>query len=175
VLLLGAIGFAAFVGEGAAYDWSAVYLHDVLGAGAGLAAAAVSFFAVPMAVARLTADRVTISRGPVWVVRTGGAVAAAGFALALAVNRIPAALAGFAVLGAGLGAVVPTVFSAAGKTNLGTTGAVLGRVVSLSYVGSILGPVLIGLTADAVGLRAALGIPAALALGVALAAGAVRT
>jgi hypothetical protein len=32
VLALGAIGFAAFVGEGAAADWSAIYARDRLGA-----------------------------------------------------------------------------------------------------------------------------------------------
>jgi predicted MFS family arabinose efflux permease len=174
VLGLGAIGFAAFVAEGAGYDWSAVYLHDVLRAGGGVAASAVTVLAAAMAAARLVADRLTMRLGPVRIVRAGSFVAAAGFALALIVNRTAAALAGFALLGAGVGAVVPTVFSAAGNTGVGSTSAVLGRVVSMSYVGSIAGPAMIGFAADAVGLRAALGIPAALALAIAGGAGVTK-
>ena len=49
-----------------------------------------------------------------------------------------------ALVGAGLAVVVPLVFSAAGNADLGSTGAGLGRVVTMSYTGSILGPVAIG-------------------------------
>jgi predicted MFS family arabinose efflux permease len=174
VLALGAIGFAAFVAEGAGYDWSAVYLHDDLRTGPGVAASAVTVLATGMAAARLVADRITMRVGPVRVVRVGSLVAAVGFGLATVIARTPAALLGFALLGAGVGAVVPTVFSAAGNTGLGSPNAVLGRVVSLSYVGSIAGPAMIGFVADAVGLRAALGIPAALVLAIAAGAGVTR-
>ena len=67
-------------------------------------------------------------------------------------------------LGAGWGPVVPVTFSAAGNAGLGPTGAVLGRVVTLSYVGLIVGPIVIGWIAEQIGLRSALGLPAALAL-----------
>ena len=112
--------------------------------------------------------------GPERVVRGGGLVAAAGFALAIGVPNVAAAVAGFALVGLGLGAVVPIAFSAAGETSLGSTRAVLGRVVTLSYVGSIAGPAAIGLAAAQVDLRAALVIPLVLALGIAAGAQAVR-
>jgi predicted MFS family arabinose efflux permease len=174
VLVLGAIGFAAFVGEGAAADWSAIYARDRLGAGAGVAAVAVAAFGAAMAGSRLVGDRVTQRLGPERVVRAGGLVAAAGFALAIGVPHVAAAVAGFALVGLGLATVVPIAFSAAGETSLGSTRAVLGRVVTLSYVGSIAGPAAIGLAAAQVDLRAALVIPLVLALGIAAGAQAVR-
>ena len=175
VLLLGAIGFAAFVGEGAAADWSAIYARDRLGAGAGVAAIAVAAFGAAMAGSRLVvADRVTARLGPERVVRGGGLLAAAGFALAIGLPHVAAAIIGFALVGLGLAAVVPIAFSAAGETSLGSTGTVLGRVVTLSYVGSIAGPAAIGLAAAQVDLRAALVIPLVLALGIAAGAQAVR-
>jgi fucose permease len=164
ILALGAIGFAAFVGEGAAADWSAIYARDRLGAGAGAAAVAVAAFGVAMAVARFTGDRATTRYGQVRLVGVGGAVAMTGYALVVAVPQLPALYAGFALVGLGLGAVVPIVFGSSG-----TPGA-LGRVVALSYVGSIAGPAAIGLAADATSLRAALVIP--LVLCAAIAAGA---
>ena len=168
VLALGAIGFAAFVGEGAVADWSAIYARDRLGAGGGAAAVAVAVFGVTMAVARFTGDRATSRFGPVRLVGAGGAVAATGYALVVAVPHLAAVYVGFALVGLGLGAVVPIAFSASG-----TTGA-LGRVVTLSYVGSIAGPAAIGLAAEAVGLRAALVIPLVLCAGIAAGARAVR-
>ena len=114
VLALGAIGFAAFVGEGAVEDWSAIYARDSLGAGAGAAAVAVAAFGVAMAVARFTGDRATSRFGPVRLVGAGGAVAATGYALVVAVPHLAAVYAGFALVGLGLGAVVPVAFSASG-------------------------------------------------------------
>ena len=168
LLALGAIGFAAFVAEGAVEDWSAIYARDSLGAGAGAAAIAVVAFGVAMAVARFTGDRATSRFGPVRLVGAGGAVAATGYALVVAVPHLAAVYSGFALVGLGLGAVVPVAFSASG-----TPGA-LGRVVTLSYVGSIAGPAAIGLAATAAGLRAALVIPVVLCAGIAVGARAVR-
>jgi fucose permease len=168
VLALGAIGFAAFVGEGAAADWSAIYARDSLGAASGAAAVSVAVFGVAMAVARFTGDRTTSRLGPVRLVGAGGAVAAAGYALVVAVPDLAAVYAGFALVGLGLGAVVPVAFSASG------TPGTLGRVVTLSYVGSIAGPAAIGLAAAAAGLRAALAIPLVLCAGIAAGARAVR-
>jgi len=168
ILALGAVGFAAFVAEGAAADWSAIYARDGLGAGAGAAALGVAAFGIAMALARFTGDRATTRYGPVRLVGVGGAISAAGYALVVAVPHLAALYAGFALVGLGLGAVVPLVFGASG-----TSGA-LGRVVALSYVGSIAGPAAIGLAAEAASLRIALVIPLLLCAGVGAGARAVR-
>ena len=117
-----------------------------------------------MAASRLVGDRLVSRFGPVSVVRAGALTAACGLGLGLAVHEPAAAVAAFALLGGGLGPVVPVTFSAAGNAGLGPTGAVLGRVVTLSYVGLIVGPIVIGWIAEQIGLRSALGLPAALAL-----------
>jgi MFS family permease len=173
VLALGAVGFCSFLGEGAAADWSGVYLREDIGSGPGLAASAFTAFAIGMVVARFYSDRLTARIGPVAVVRGGGLIAGVGLALGLTVTDEAAALAGFALLGLGLAPIVPTVFSAAG--NLGNGAQALGWVVTMSYVGSVLGPAAIGLVAHAVGLRAGLVIPAVLALVAALLAPFART
>src|SRR5947208_6991019 len=49
VLLLGLVAFSSFVGEGAAGEWSAVYLHDSLHTSAGVAATAFAAFSSTMA------------------------------------------------------------------------------------------------------------------------------
>ena len=52
VLALAVLGVCGLVGEGAAGDWSAVYLKDNLGASAGLAALGFSAFSVTMTLGR---------------------------------------------------------------------------------------------------------------------------
>ena len=170
VLLLGLIAFGSYVAEGAAADWSAVYLHDDLHTGGGYAATAFLAFSLTMAASRFTGDRLVARFGATRVVRTGAVLAACGLAAGLAIGRPAAAVAAFAVVGGGLAPVVPVTFSAAGNTGLGPTGVILGRVVTMGYVGSIVGPVAIGALAEAVGLRAALLVPVALAVLVAASA-----
>jgi fucose permease len=173
VLPLGLIGFCSFLGEGSMHDWSAVYLNETLGASPAIAAIGFAGFALGMTVSRFVADRLIVRYGSVRVVRAGGLVASAGLVLGLVLPGAAAAIAGFTVLGAALAPVVPTVFSAAGNVGAGATA--LGWVVTISYVGGILGPGLIGFTAQVTGLRTALGIPAALALVIAALAGRVVT
>lgn len=164
VLLVGIIGFCSFLGEGAAIDWSAVYVDETLDASRGTAALAFVAFAVGIMASRFFMDRIAARLGPVAVVRWGAAAGAAGLSLGLAVPHTAAAIAGFALLGAGLAPVVPTVFSAAGNMRVRSGRSALAAVVTISYLGSIIGPALIGLVTSVVGLRAALGIPVLLAL-----------
>jgi MFS family permease len=83
------------------------------------------------------------------------------------------ALASFTLLGFALGPIAPIVFSRAGNTWVPGKGNALQLTVTVSYLGSIVGPILIGLIAERVDLRLALGLPAALGLVIAAAAPAV--
>jgi fucose permease len=170
VLALCVIGFSSLFGEGAAADWSAVYLHDELGAAPGVAGLAFVSFSLGMTVARFLGDGLSSRYGSPRVVASGGLLAAASLSLGLLIPEWPVALASFAFLGFALGPIAPTVFSRAGNTWVGGKGTALQLTVTVSYVGSIMGPILIGLIAERLDLRLALGLPAALGLVIAAAA-----
>jgi MFS family permease len=170
VLALGVLAICALAAEGAAGDWSAVYLRDNLSASSGFAALGFAAFSVTMTVGRAVGDRLISRFGPVRVVRCGGLVAAAGLAGALASDSPYAAVAGFAVFGAGLSAVVPQVFAAGGRADPVRPGSGLARVVGLGYAGMTAGPAVIGAAASRVGLHLAFGIPVLLAVWIAVAA-----
>jgi MFS family permease len=172
LICLAVMSFASFLGEGAATDWSAVYLHSSLGASAGLAAAGYTVFSCTMTGGRLAGDRLAEKFGPARLVRCSAGMAAGGFGAALLAGRVWSALAGFAVLGAGLSVVVPLVFSAAAR--LGRAGPNLALVTSSGYLGTLAGPALIGGVAQAIGLPAALGIVVILCVLTAALAGVVR-
>ena len=84
VLALGVLGVCGLVGEGAAGDWSAVYLKDNLGTSAGFAALAFAAFSVTMTLGRGAGDRLIRRFGVVSVIRVCGLIATAGLTLALA-------------------------------------------------------------------------------------------
>ncbi|GIG89815.1 MFS transporter [Plantactinospora endophytica] len=174
VFFLGVLAFCCLVGEGAAADWSTVYLRDSLGSGPGFAAAAFAAFSIMMTAGRLVGDRLAAALGPVALVRGCGVLAALGLGGALLVDHPVAGLVGFGCLGAGLSCIAPQVFSAAGNRDPRQAGRALARVAGLGYLGFLVGPVVIGGVAELFGLPRALAIPALLALFVALAAGAVR-
>ncbi len=168
--LLGVIAFCSFVGEGAASDWSAVYLTQELGSSEAIGAIAFAAFAVTMAIARFAADPLRGRLGNVTLVRGGSLIAAAGLGIALLVHQPAAAIAGFALLGLGLAPVVPIAFSAAGDLDARATGRLVGRVATIGYVGSVAGPIMIGWLAEATSLRNSLGLVVVLAVVIAASA-----
>jgi fucose permease len=175
LVVLGLIAFCSFFAEGAAADWSAVYLRDRADAGAAVAAAGFASFSLAMAASRLAGDRLAAGLGPVRLARAASVTAGLGLALALLVPASVTGLLGFALLGAGIAPIVPTVISAAGGARLGTPEAVVSRVFAVGYVGGIIGPAMIGLTAGQIGLRAALVIPVCLIGLIAIASGRLAT
>jgi MFS family permease len=170
LVVLGVIAFCSFVGEGAASDWSAVYLTQELGSSEAVGAIAFAAFAVTMAIARFAADPLRARLGNVTLVRGGSLIAAAGLGIALLVHEPAAAIAGFALLGLGLAPVVPIAFSAAGDLDPRATGRLVGRVATIGYVGSVAGPIMIGWLAEATSLRTSLGLVVALAVVIAASA-----
>ncbi|WP_375488801.1 MFS transporter [uncultured Jatrophihabitans sp.] len=169
VLLLGAITFASMLCEGAAADWSSVYLHDSVHASAAISGLGYAAFALAMVGARLSGDRLIERFEARRVLPALALVAAVVFAIALAVGAVPITLFGFFALGAGLGAVVPTTFSAAGRLPDLHPGVAVAAVSGMGWAGFVLGPPLIGQLAGLSTLRAALAVIPVLAAFVAVA------
>ncbi|MFZ0590940.1 MAG: MFS transporter [Bryobacteraceae bacterium] len=171
---LTAIGFCMFLCEGAIADWAAVYLKQVLLAGAGMSAIGYAAFSAGMAIFRLLGDIVTKRLGAVLTLRSGAWLAAIGLTAALAAHSPSWALPGFALTGAGFSVVVPLVFAAGGRLNSVPRGAGIAMVTGSGYIGFLFGPPLIGLLAEVTSLRAALFLVVALSLLAAALANAVR-
>jgi sugar-phosphatase len=85
-------------------------------------------------------------------------VSAVGLAAALAIGTTPAALVGFAAMGAGLGVMVPVIFRTAGTTPGVAPGIGIAAVSTIGFLGFLAGPPAIGIAADVIGLRAALAV-----------------
>jgi MFS family permease len=162
VVALGALAFCCLVGEGAMADWSGVYLAGPAGASAGLAASGYAFFSAAMAASRLAGDTLATRLGARRLVRGGATVGATGLAAALVAGTRGTALAGLLCMGAGLGSVMPLVVSAAARRSADPSRAIA-SVSTVGYLGFLGGPPMIGLAAQAAGLRIALGLVVLLA------------
>jgi MFS family permease len=171
VWALGALAFACLLIEGASADWSGVYIKDELGSSAAFAALGFTAFSVTMTLGRVIGDGLVARVGSVRLVRIGGIVAGVGFGVALAAGTAPAALVGFACLGAGMSSVIPIVFRAAGHVPGIPSSVSLSAVSSIGYLGFVAGPPAIGGIAELVGLPRSLAVLVVLAALVALLAG----
>ena len=172
VLLIGGLCFIGFLGEGAALDWSALFLH-----GKGLATAyggiGYAAFSVTMAAGRLTGDKIVKRFRAVPVLRVSAIVAALGWAVAVLLPG-PAAVAGFAVVGLGAANIVPLLFGAAARVRGVPTSVSIPLISAVGYAGMLCGPALIGFAAAATSLGVALSGVAVLLLLVVGAAGVAR-
>ncbi|UUU35283.1 MFS transporter [Streptomyces sp. CA-210063] len=172
-LLIGAVGFCAVFAEGAALDWSAVYLRDQLATSAGLAAACTTGFMLTMALARIAGDAVVNRFGAVRTVRAGGVLAALGGLLIVVANDPAVAMSGFALMGLGIAVVVPLCFAAAGRSGPNPSQAIAG-VATITYTSGLVAPSAIGGLAELTSLVVSFGLVTVLACGLVLFAGVLR-
>ncbi|WP_233533579.1 MFS transporter [Kitasatospora sp. SolWspMP-SS2h] len=144
IRVLAVLALMVMLSEGAANDWSALHLKDVLGAPASTAAFAYGTYAAAMTTGRLLADRVSARYGAAAVLRYGAATAAVGITAAALTPWVWAAFLGWALFGLGLSGCVPQLFSAAGHADPAAAGANVSRVAGLGYLGMLAGPAVIG-------------------------------
>ncbi|MEO3974874.1 MFS transporter [Streptomyces sp. CAU 1734] len=173
LIALGLLAFAGLLCEGAAYDWSAVWIRQDLGGSAAAAALGFAVFTLAMACCRLVADRVADRVGARAFVRCGGLLAAVGVLSAVLTSSVAGGVAAFGVLGLALAGVVPTLFSAAAAGRAAPAPAIA-VVSTIGYLGFLAGPVVIGAVAAAVSLRSALLVLVVPALAICAGAGALR-
>jgi predicted MFS family arabinose efflux permease len=150
VVLIGGLCFLVMMTEGGIADWGGIYLrHD---AGASTAAAALAFtgFSLGMAVARLGGDLLNERLGAGRLLRGGMALVAFALGGVLLIGETVPAVIGFALCGLGIANAVPLLFSAAGR--LEPPGPSLAATFTLGYTGFIVGPPVIGIVSDQVGL-----------------------
>jgi MFS family permease len=174
IAILGLLALCGQVGEGAAGDWSAVYLHVNLHSSTGVATIGLAAFSITMAAGRMVGDRLAMRFGSVALVRVSGLVAGLGLILGVLIPVPAVAIAGFALLGAGLAGIFPQIVSSAARLDPEHAGSNIGRIAAVSYLGLLGGPVAIGGLAAGVGLRNALLLPAGLAILVTVFAGVMR-
>lgn len=171
LLVLGLLCGLAFMIEGGIENWSALYLETDLDASPAVSGLGPGFFAAAMVGGRLLGQRLEVRVGDRRLLSVGAVTASGGLLLAAVAPSIPLALLGFAVGGAGVSVAAPTLFGAAGRgASEAERGSAVASVTTISYLGFLVGPPLIGAVSGASDLRVGIGLLAGIALVLAAAA-----
>jgi MFS family permease len=161
--VLGAMALAFGLSEGTAVDWSSLHVTDVAGVDPTVGALGLIAVSAFMVVIRLLGDGLVARFGRRNVVRFGGVCAALGYATVTLVGTLPLLVAGWALVGFGVGMIAPQVYAVAG--HLGG-GRVLAVVVTFGYAAFLAGPAVVGFLVAHLGIQHAMAIPSLLCVGI---------
>lgn len=153
LLQLGIIGFCSMAAEGAMFDWSGIYFQDIVKAPKSLVILGYASFMVMMALARFIGDWAILKLGRKNLLRISGLLIFLGMTTAVLLPYLIPATLGFMCVGLGVACVVPSVYSVAGTHPTIPAGVALAMVSSVSYLGFLMGPPLIGYISELANLR----------------------
>lgn len=151
LIKLGLVGLFALVVESAMFDWSGVYFESVLKVPKSLQIGFLVFM-VMMTAGRFLANYAYRILGKQRVLQLSGAFIFVGFFVsallgsrfdAIGVKVLVNSL-GFMLVGLGISSMVPTIYSLVGAKSKTPVGIALTILSSISFIGSLIAPLLIG-------------------------------
>ena len=151
--LLGVIGFCSMASEGIMFDWSGLYFKDIVKAPGPLIILGYTSFMIMMASGRFIGDRLINTFGRKRVMQISGIMISSGFFTAVLFPYLIPSTIAFMFVGLGVSTIVPTLYSIAGKTPNIPTSEALTTVSSVSFLGFLMGPPVIGYLAELFSLR----------------------
>ncbi|GAA4023996.1 MFS transporter [Flavobacterium cheonhonense] len=153
LLLLGLICFCGMASEGIMFDWSGVYFKEIIKAPGALVVLGYTTFMISMASGRFLSDFLVARYGASKVLIISGLVISTGLYTAVLLPYIIPCTIAFMLVGFGVSNVVPIIFNVAGNNENVPTGIALTIVTSISFLGFLMGPPLIGYIAELTSLK----------------------
>ena len=153
IILIGIACFIIFMTEGAAMDWSGIYLTQQYGVNAAFAGLAYTFFAIAMTTGRFTGDYLIRYFGEKKLLTYSAICATLGLALVSIAPYWWLVLVGYTLVGTGCSNIVPIMFSRAGRQTVMPSAVALSCVSTLAYTGILVGPAFIGMIGELIGVN----------------------
>ncbi len=150
---LGIIGFLSMATEGAMFDWSGVYFQDIVKAPQNLVVVGYASFMIMMATGRFIGDYFISKYGKLRIMQVSGILMFSGLMISVFFPQFIICTLAFMMVGLGVACNVPMVYSVAGKNKNVNPGVALATVSSISFLGFLMGPPLIGYIAEIFDLR----------------------
>lgn len=156
LIKLGLAGLFALVVESAMFDWSGVYFESVLKVPKSLQIGFLVFM-VMMTVGRFLANRAYRICGKQRVLQLSGAFIFVGFFVSALLGnsfesitmKVVVNSFGFMLVGLGISSMVPTIYSLVGAKSTTPVSIALTILSSISFIGSLIAPLLIGAISQA--------------------------
>lgn len=152
IILIGIACFIIFMTEGAAMDWSGIYLTQQYGVNTAFAGLAYTFFAIAMTTGRFTGDYLIRYFGEKKLLTYSAICATLGLALVSIAPYWWLVLVGYTLVGTGCSNIVPIMFSRAGRQTVMPSAVALSCVSTMAYTGILVGPAFIGMVSELIGL-----------------------
>lgn len=155
---LGVIGFLSMAIEGAMFDWSGVYFQTIVKAPEKLVILGYTSFILMMTLGRFVGNRVIEKYGKKTVLQGCGILMSSGLFLSVFFPELWVCIIAFMIIGLGGSLSVPSVYSAVGQVSTVAPSIALSFVSSISFLGFLMGPALIGYIAEGFDLRYSYGL-----------------
>lgn len=153
LIQLGIVGFFSMATEGAMFDWTGVYFKDIVKSPASLVILGYTSFMIMMATGRFLGDFLITKLGKRKVLIISGILMFIGMMMSVLFPYVVTSTIGFMLVGLGVACCVPTVYGLAGKHPTIPPGMAIALVSSISFLGFLMGPPLIGYIAELSSLR----------------------
>jgi MFS family permease len=174
IMTLGLIAFCSMLCEGAMADWSGVYFKKIVEAPASMITLGYVAFTGMMALGRFTGDWLVTKFGVTRMLQFSGVMITGGLFISVFFPFLITATIGFLMVGFGVSSVVPIAYGLAGKSTTMPASTALAAVSSISFLGFLIGPPIIGFIAQLISLRWAFLLIGILGFGTALLAGRLK-
>jgi len=149
----GLICFLCMASEGIMFDWSGVYFKEIVKAPGALVILGYTSFMITMAIGRFLSDVLVRKFGSRKVIMISGLIISTGLYIAVLFPYLIACTFAFMLVGLGVSNVIPIVFNAAGNSKKVSTSIALTIVSSISFIGFLIGPPIIGYIAELTSLK----------------------
>jgi MFS family permease len=151
LIQLGVVGLFALLVESAMFDWSGIYFESVLKVPKSLQIGFLVFM-VMMTVGRFLTNFAYRALGKKRVLQVAGSFIFVGFFISALLGNLIEAMTlkvivnslGFMLVGLGISCMVPTIYSFVGAKSKTPLGLALTILSSISFIGSLVAPLLIG-------------------------------
>ncbi len=153
LLKIGLIAFACMACEGIMYDWSGIYFQKIVLAPKALLAAGYIAFMSAASTGRFLGDWLINKIGTKKVLQTCSCFIAVGLSLSISFPFVVPATIGFVFVGLGVSCIIPLTIALAGRSSTRSPGVAIASVSTVSYLGFLLGPPIIGYVAEVANLR----------------------
>ena len=160
LIQLGVVGLFALVVESAMFDWSGVYFESVLQVPKSMQIGFLVFM-VMMTVGRFLTNAAYSALGKQKVLQLAGFFIFIGFFISALLGNMFEAMTvkvvvnslGFMLVGLGISCMVPTIYSLVGAKSQTPVGIALTILSSISFIGSLVAPLLIGAISQAFNMK----------------------
>lgn len=153
LIWLGIICFCGMASEGIMFDWSGVYFKEIVKAPGALVILGYTSFMVSMAIGRFLSDILVHKYKAKRVLIVSGIVISTGLYLAVLLPYLISCTIAFMLVGFGVSNVIPIIFNTAGNNEKVPTSIALTIITSISFLGFLIGPPLIGFIAELTNLK----------------------